>query len=70
MIHYSRARHHVDAAHYAESDALELLDSASAVKWASVNAAIADIENAAGMTARARVEQVRALVALLTWGLS
>lgn len=29
-----------------------------------------DIEHACAMTARARVEQVRAVVALLMWGLS
>lgn len=70
MIRYSRARHHVDAAYFAECDALEMLDSVRAASWASVGDAITDIEHVCGMTARARVEQVRAVVALLTWGLS
>jgi hypothetical protein len=63
-------RFHVDAAHFAEEEALAMLDSVRALSWASVGDAIADIEHAAGMTARARVEQVRAVVALLSWGLS
>lgn len=70
MIRYSRARHHVDAAYFAECDALEMLDSVRASSWASVGDAIADIGHAADITARARVEQVRAVVALLAWGLS
>lgn len=64
------ARHHVDAACFAECYALEVLDSARAASWASVGDAITDIEHATAMTARARAEQVRAIVALLTWGLS
>jgi hypothetical protein len=66
---YNRTRHHVDSAFFAESDALRTLD-ASPAGWASVGDAITDIEHACGMTARARVEQVRAVVALLSWGLS
>lgn len=70
MIRYSRARHYIDSAHFAECDALEILDSVRAASWASVGDAITDIEHACGMTARARVQQVRAVAALLSWGLS
>ena len=64
---YSRARHHVDSAHFAERDALIALVSEP---WSDPFDAITDIEHACGMTARARVEQVRAVVALISWGLS
>lgn len=63
-------RYHIDSAHVAESDALDVLSARNAASWASLVDAITDIEHACGMTARARVEQVRAVVALLTWGLS
>jgi hypothetical protein len=67
---FNIGRHHCDAAYFAECEALRSLDSISAASWASVGDAITDIEHACGMTARARVEQVRAIVCLLSWGLS
>lgn len=70
MIGLHRARHHVDAAYFAESDALDVLSARNAASWASLADALTDIEHACAMTARARVEQVAAVIALLTWGLS
>ncbi len=67
-----RAIVHLDAAHYAERDALDTLSELESPRslWRPSGEHIDDITHACAMTARARVEQVRALVALLTWGLS
>lgn len=62
---------HVESARLAERIALDTLTEIESPRclWRPTGEHITDIEFAAGMTARARVEQVRALVALLTWGL-
>lgn len=66
------APHRVISARCAERDALDTLKEMASPRCYHRTAAelLDDLEYACAMTALARVEQVRAVIALLSWGLS
>lgn len=63
---------HIDEARYAAQYALDTLAEIESPRslWRPAGEHIDDITRACAMTARARVEQVAAVIALMTWGLS